>query len=140
MRNAETSTEQNWAQPTQMCYHARHEPARHAYTREAHRFCCPASFSLSLSFTLSIGLSLSLTHTQSHSHAHRAAGFSNVLPFISMVSGFHVGWCGCSRWISHTLRGSMPGGDTARGDAMVVRAPGSRPFTVALSKYVVWSE
>lgn len=30
--------------------------------------------------------------------------------------------------VSHTLRGSMPGGDTVRGEAMAVRAPGSRPF------------
>ena len=38
-------------------------------------------------------------------------------------------------WIPHTLKGSMPGGDTALDDAMEVRELGSNPLTVLQLTY-----
>lgn len=99
-------------------------------------------------------------HNPKHSHAHVNLPFKHTLFLAHIhthlahnVKVFQVsslvlcvGWVAVSVEVlsgtgdggaAHTLRGSMPGGDTALDVAMEVKVLGSSPLTVVLSKYVV---
>lgn len=71
-------------------------------------------------------ISVSLSHT--HAHTHTIFRVSSLVPHCVRACVEVAGK------VSHTLRGSMPGGDTVRGEAMAVRAPGSKPFIFLWSK------
>lgn len=96
--------------------------------RQVHRFVKPLFHTSTSNMHTSTQATL-FTLPFKYSYTHTVAQVSSLLPHC-------IGWKSASAevcvalWSPHTLRGSMPGGDTALDDDTEVRELGSSPLTV----------